>query len=197
MLIATREAFGNQPVLTAAYTGGGPRGTIGGIIGGVIGGVVTKAAGGILERLGGGGAPPPLPSGFGPQPQEGVIGRTISKILPGGMTGYEWTPVNDMTDKVGRPLAVYPAKRESTVGPAGYVMVTMNGERIAMLRGFAIRAGLYSAPPKPPVSGYDMRAIKRAASAGKRVKKLAQTVGFRCERKGAQRAARPAFGRKK
>lgn len=152
---------------------------------------------GLINRF----LPPPPPS-FGPQtpipqPKEGALGRFVSRVLPGGMTGREWTPVNDMTDRVGRPLAVYPAEQSRVVGPSGYVMVTMNGERIAMLRAFAIRAGLYKAPPKPPLSGYDMRAITRAASASKRVKKLAGKVGFRCEKKGTSRAAARPFGKKR
>lgn len=168
-------------------------------VGGSLGGAVaTTILTGLVNRF----LPPPPPS-FGPQqggaprPKEGVIGRTISRLLPGGMTGREWTPVNDMTDRVGRPLAVYPAERTSVVGPAGYVMVTMNGERIAMLKTFATRAGLYKAPPKPPLSGYDMRAINRAASASKRVKKLAGKVGFRCEKKGTGRALARPFTKKR
>lgn len=152
---------------------------------------------GLINRF----LPPPPPS-FGPQtpipqPKEGALGRFVSRVLPGGMTGREWTPVNDMTDRVGRPLAVYPAERTQVVGPSGYVMVTMNGERIAMLKSFAVRAGLYKAPPKPPLSGYDMRAITRAAAASKRVKKLAGKVGFRCERKGTSRAAARPFAKKR
>lgn len=166
---------------------------------GAVAGAATTIASGLINRIAGGGGPPPLPQftpqGRGtpiPQPKEGLLGRLASRLLPGGMTGNEWTPVNDMTDRVGRPLAVYPAERTSVVGPAGYVMVTMNGERIAMLRPFAIRAGLYRPPPKPPLSGYDMRAIQRAHSAAKRVKKLAGKVGFRCEVKGRYRITKGA-----
>lgn len=178
------------PILQSAA-----RTTIGSTIAGAASGAVNTIATGLINRF----LPPPPPT-FGPQggipqPKEGVIGRTISRILPGGMTGREWTPVNDMTDRVGRPIAVYPAEQVSVRGPNGYVMVTMNGQRIAMLRHFAIRAGLYTAPPKPPVSGADMRAITRAAAASKRVRKLAGKVGFRCERKGSVKVLR-AFASK-
>lgn len=161
-------------------------------IGGIVGGAVATIGSGIVDRIFGGApsSPPPVPQGFQiPQPVQGPIGRTISRILPGGRTGREFTAATDLTDRVGRPIAVHPMVRESVVGPSGYVMVNMNGERIAMLKSFAIRAGLYKSPPKPPVSGYDMRAITRAAAAGKRVKKLASKVGFSCVTKGRGRAS--------
>jgi hypothetical protein len=135
--------------------------------------------------------PPGFPPGFAPgggaprpQPREGKVGRTVSRVLPGGMTGREFMPATDMTDRVGRPLAVYPEEVSVTRGPSGYVMVNMNGNRIAMLRPYAIKAGLYSAPPKPPVSGWDMRAITRAKSAKNRVKKLAGKVGLSTKSRG-------------
>lgn len=147
------------------------------------------------------------PPGFGPggfqgtprpRPREGIVGRTVSRIIPGGKTGREFTPVNDMTDRVGRPIAVYPETTEQTRGPSGYVVVTMpsTGEKVAMLRHFAIRAGLYNAPPKPPVSGYDMRAINRANSARKRVKRLATKVGFVCATKGRRAVEYVTKGKK-
>lgn len=161
-------------------------------IGGLVGGAVATIGQNITNRIFGGGpaSPPPIPQGFQiPQPLQGPVGRTISRILPGGKTGREFTAATDLTDRVGRPIAVHPMVRESVVGPSGYVMVNMNGERIAMLKSFAIRAGLYKSPPKPPVSGYDMRAITRAAAAGKRVKKLASKVGFSCVTKGRGRTS--------
>jgi len=159
-------------------------------------GAVTTIATGLINRF-----LPPVPNSFGPQggipqPKEGIIGRTISRIIPGGMTGREWTPATDLTDKIGRPLAVHPAVRESVVGPAGYVVVNYNGQAVAMLRSVAIRAGLYRPPPKPPISGWDLRAINRAASAQKRVKKLAGKVGLVTHRKGAMHRVAMAFGKK-
>lgn len=194
---------GNGPVLF-----GNSRGNEAGLLGAA--GTVIKEVGrsaatgivtGLVNRFLPPG-PPSLPGGQGggtpiPRPREGIIGRTISRLLPGGMTGNEWTPVNDMTDRVGRPLAVYPAERTSVVGPQGYVMVTMNGERIAMLRSFAIRAGLYKAPPKPPLSGYDMRAIQRAHTATKRVKKLASKVGFIVAKRGTAQLKRLGAGKRR
>lgn len=186
-----------------SFAGGGAAGTLMSGVGAAIGGIITSGVNritdGLLSRIG----PPALPANsFGgqtpiPRPVEGAIGRTISRLLPGGLTGYEFTPVNDMTDKVGRPIAVYPRERTSMVGPTGYVVVDYNGEKIAMLRGMAIRAGLYKAPPKPPVSGYDMRAINRAHAATKRVKKLAGKVGFACAKRGTMRKVAVAFGKKK
>ncbi len=140
---------------------------------------------------------PMLPAGFAPQggggrapvPREGVVGRTISRILPGGMTGREFTPVDGVErDKYGRPIAVFGERAERWVGPRGYVLVrdpnNPDAEPVFILKGAARAMGLWSARPKPPVSGWDMRAIQRASAASKRVKKLAGKVGFTCSKKG-------------
>lgn len=140
---------------------------------------------------------PQLPAGFAPQgvprapvPQRGPVRRTIERILPGGRSGREFTPASDTTDKYGRPVAVFPEVADRLVAPAGYVIVYPyataedKGEPVAMLKGAARSMGLWSARPKPPVSGWDMRAINRAHSAQRRVKKLAGKVGFTCAKKG-------------
>lgn len=165
-------------------------GTVAGTVGATIGRYPVLSAGTIA---GAGATLMPSLNPFGPQggsptapqPREGVVGRTISRILPGGMTGREWMPFEGTEiDKYGRPIAVYPAAKEVAVAPPGYVIVTVGDTRIAMLRQAAIAMGLWKAPPKPPISGWDARAIRRAASATKRVKKLAQKVGFNCSKKG-------------
>lgn len=140
------------------------------------------------------GGPPRLPPGFAPQgtqggapvPREGVVGRTISRILPGGMTGREFTPYEGAErDRLGRPIAVYPETVERLNAPTGYVIVRLpDGSPIAMLKGAARAMGLWKGRPKPPVSGWDMRAIARAKSARGRVKKLAGAVGLATKSKG-------------
>lgn len=74
--------------------------------------------------------------------------------------------------------------------PPGYVAVDTDGDGVndaCMLKEYARKFGLYKSRPKPPVSGWDARAIKRAASAKKRVKKLAGSVGFTTTEKGRGR----------
>lgn len=139
---------------------------------------MAAARGGSLR-----GAPPP-PPGYGPRPA-GPIRRTGQRIIPGGRTGRELTPATDMVSKEGLPLAVYPDQRTRLEAPKGYVIVThpVSGEKIAMLRGPAQRAGLFKPRPKPPISGADARAIRQAARAKKRVKKLATNAGFACKPK--------------
>lgn len=132
---------------------------------------------------GGGGSgfgPPPLPGGRQPQ---GVVPRTIQRILPGGRSGRELTPYEGTEyDKIGRPIAVYPEPTQRLYVPPGYVVVNLgtkeNPQQIGMLKGVARAMGLWKARPKPPITGYDARAIRRAASAQKRVKKLAGNVGL-------------------
>lgn len=156
----------------------------------VVGGAVAAGTGAILTRVAGGG-PPALPptgsfapsqgGGGVPRPREGVIGRTISRILPGGLTGYEGVALEGTEyDKYGRPIAVGVEMRERAYAPRGYVVVPgPDGEPIAMLKGAARAMGLWSPKPKPPVSGWDLRAIQRAHRATKRVRKLGRKVGLK------------------
>lgn len=160
--------------------------TVGGAVARTAGGaIVTTAAGaaasGAISRLSRPSLMPPTQGGGfpAPRPREGMIGRTISRTLPGGMTGREFTQYGDGVDKYGRPLAVYPEEVTQVRGPKGYVVVDWDGERVAVQKGVAVKLGLYTPPPKPPVSGWDMRAINRAHSAKKRVGKLAKRVGFK------------------
>lgn len=151
---------------------------------------ITYAGDQIITRMTGRPLGMPLgpPTGsFGaqdPRPREGAIGRTISRILPGGLTGYEGTPVEGTErDRYGRAIAYHADSREQYYAPRGYVLVPNfddpEGPPIAMLRAAAIAMGLWRARPKPPISGYDARAIRRAHSVKKRVAKLAKKVA-RC-----------------
>lgn len=162
----------------------------------VIGGAATAAAGTMITSYAGGGGYPPPPPGYGgqgfgmPQRPEGPISRTISRILPGGMTGKEYAPFEGTEiNRYGQPIAVYPDKAERYKAPRGYVIVYPWGpteQPIAMLKGAARAMGLWHPAPKPPVSGWDMRAITRANSAQKRVKSLAKKVGLKTSsRRGA------------
>ena len=160
-----------------------------GLVGtGVAGTIAAKA---VEERLMGGPTPPPRGAerqmrqggAMAPQPVEGPVGAFVSRMLPGGLTGREWRPVEGVEkDKYGRPIAVYPAKAERMVAPSGYVIVypfpsgNDRGPAVAMLKGAARAMGLWSAKPKPVISGYDTRAIQRAHRAKKRVAKLAKKV---------------------
>lgn len=149
----------------------------------------AAGAGAIIRRVTGGAAP----RGFGPPalpqmptPQRGPVRRTIERVLPGGRSGREFTPYEGTeADKIGRPIAVYPETAERFVAPPGYVIVYPwatrddRGEPLAMLKGAARAMGLWKPKPKPPVSGWDARAIRRAAGATSRVKRLAKSVGLK------------------
>jgi len=177
-----RRLFGSR--------GGARRGAGNDIIRVVGNDAITYGAEGLTQRMTGraGGTPFGPPTGsFGfqdPRPREGAIGRTISRILPGGLTGHELMPVEGTErDKYGRAIALHADTREQFVAPRGYVLVPNfedpEGPPIAMLRGAAIAMGLWRARPKPPISGYDARAIRRAHAVKKRVAKLAKKVA-RC-----------------
>lgn len=156
------------------------------------GGVAAAGATSIITRVTGGmGGPPGLPptGSFGPggqypRPREGVVGRTVSRMLPGGLTGYEGVALDGTEyDKYGRPIAVGVEMRERAYAPPGYVIVQTEDGPIAMLKGAARAMGLWQGKPKPPVSGWDMRAIGRAARAKKRVRKLGSKVGLKLSAK--------------
>lgn len=171
---ATRQAFGSAAKKVA---------------GGVAVGVATTAIG---SKMGGGflPAPPPPPATFGatpqgggivPRPREGIVGRTVSRILPGGMTGYEGVALEGTEyDRYGRPIAVGAEMVERVRAVPGYVVIrnpNMNdGEPFLMLKGAARAMGLWHPKPKPLVSGYDVRAAQRAHRMKKKVKKFAAKV---------------------
>lgn len=151
--------------------------------GAVVGSILTRTAGQNGPPIGG---PPtgsflpttmPTRSGtFAPQPVEGVVGRTVSKLLPGGMTGYEYAPLAGTEyDKWGRPIAVGPVVVQRYKAPTGYVIVKNDqGEAIALLKGPARAMGLWHPRKKPLISIRDSSAIQRAHSAKKRIAKIAK-----------------------
>lgn len=168
---AVRKLFGTAARRAAAAGAGG-----------IATGVAIDA---VNDRMRGFGpsAPPQGGQRRQPEPMEGMVGRGVSRLLPGGLSGREYTPVKGTErDKYGRPIAVYPERRDRMVGPSGYVIVypfrqgNDTGDPVAMLKGAARAMGLWSAKPKPVVSGYDTRAIARAHRAKKRVAKLAKKV---------------------
>lgn len=171
----------------------------GGLVGkiGAVAGVVGSAAAGIGSLFGGSKTLPPKPSYGSPpgppalpggrQPAPGVTGiitRLGERIIPGGRTGRELTPYEGTErDKLGRPIAVHPDTTSRLYAPPGYVIVNMGTAEspmpLAVLKGVARSMGLWKPRPKPPISGYDARAIRRAQRAQTRVKKLAGDVGLR------------------
>lgn len=184
-----RQALGAARATGARTIGGAIVRTAGGA---VVAGAATSAAGAAYDRLRRPGLTPPpgfapqggMPQGGAPRPREGVVGRTISRVLPGGMTGREFMPYGDLTDKYGRPIAVYPEEIAQVRGPRGYVVVNYNGERVAIQSRVAQKMGLYTPPAKPPITGADMKAIRRANSARKRVQRTAKMVGLKGCKKG-------------
>lgn len=158
----------------------------------VVGGLGAVAVGqgiGVITRMAGTiGGPPALPptgsfaqggGGYAaPRPREGIIGRTVSKILPGGMTGYEWAPLDGVEhDKYGRPIAVGPAEQTRLVAPRGYVIVRDPSDpdnAVAMLKGPARAMGLWHPRQKPLISVGDSNCIRRAHGAKRRIAKIAK-----------------------
>lgn len=60
--------------------------------------------------------------------------------------------------------------------PKGYVMVDVNGQKVAMLEGAARQFRLWRPRRKPPITAADLAAINRAARAKKRIKALDKKV---------------------
>jgi hypothetical protein len=123
---------------------------------------------------------PGLPYAQGGRQPAGTLTRLGQRIVPGGKTGRELMPYGGTEyDRLGRPIAVHPELIERHYAPPGYVIVQMGDTKIGMLKGVARSMGLWKGRPRPPISGYDARAIRRAASAQKRVQKLGRDVGLR------------------
>lgn len=163
-------------------------------IGGVVLGPIGRRVGGFIEDTFGGRRPqqpltpnvPALPTD--PRtPKPGVRGR-IERILPGGRSGYFHDPVDADFQAVVEPVM---AERISC--PRGYVAVDTDGDGVndaCMEKTLAKKYGYWKPRPKPPISGWDAKAIRRADAARKRVKKLANKVGFTATEKGRGRTTR-------
>lgn len=157
-------------------------GIIGGIIGGTGGGVIGKIGDWIGDQFDGDEPRPPGLPALPPMPQLPAMptpgfGGVVERVLPGGRSGY-----------LGMPMPVIEVEyEERATVPRGYVVVTVNGEKVGMLKELARKYGLWKPRPKPPVSGWDARAITRAARAQKKVKNLAGKVGYTCKPKGRGR----------
>lgn len=192
------------------------KGAITGAIGGfATGGVMGGIMGGITGAFTGSRPPPGMPAP--PMiPTPGLPGA-IQRTLPGGRSGYQPAPgysipkpgargaierilpfgSTGMIDSQIAPI-VQPEEETRLKAPRGYVIVTLpDGNKVGMLKVLARKYGLWKPRPKPPVSGWDMKAINRAAGAKKRVKKLAGKVGFTATEKGrARRSSGKSCGHK-
>lgn len=184
--LAARLAGRAVGALGARAFGSGARRAAGAVGGAIVGGVAVDA---LSQRMGGGlRGLPSLPGmalqGGGrrvPAPREGIFGRTMSRVLPGGKSGYEGVPLNQTEyNKYGQPIAVGAEAVERYVVPSGYVLIrdarVNDGEPFGLLRGAARAMGLWHPKPKPLISGYDTRAIQRAHRVKRKVAKIAKRV---------------------
>lgn len=176
---------------TALARRGVIRGSVGRALGGRAGVATAVAVPTAIGIQRGRPVPRQGPPGVPRLPQGGA-GGVARRVLPGGRSGYTYDPydLNTPTDKLGRPVAVHPETTERISCPPGYVAVDLDGDGIkdaCVIKGVARSMGLWKSRPKPPISGYDARAIKRAERAKKRVKKLAGNVGYTCSPKGRRK----------
>jgi len=64
--------------------------------------------------------------------------------------------------------------------PKGYVMVTCNGQPVAMLKSIAKDMGYWKRRPKPPMSASEWKTLRTAKRVTAKSKRIAQTAGFKC-----------------
>ena len=135
--------------------------------------------------------PPPVPQRT---PQGGVVG-TLRRAIPGGRSGYTYDryDLNTPSDKLGRPVAVHPELKERISCPPGYVGVDLDGDGVkdaCVLKGVARAMGLFHSRPKPPVSGYEARAVRTAKAVKSRVARLARSTGLHVSSSRPERGGR-------
>lgn len=125
--------------------------------------------------------------------QEG-LGGTIARTLPGGNTGVLGQGGQAVIGAFGTP-GMLPAQvgvinnRPILRCPRAMVL---GADDVCYAKGSLPRQFRKWKPAtRPAVSGGDVRAIRQAASAKNRVKKLAQNVGFSVANKGARRSCAP------
>ena len=164
-------------------------GALGGAIGGGIAGPVGGAIGqGIGSALGAG--IPTLPS----RPMQTSVQQfdpTMALLFAGRRGGQQRDLI--LAAMSGEPLTItkQPMVEQRLKAPPGYVIVTLpaafGGGKTAMLKPLARKAGLYKPRKKPVISYAEGQAIKRAARAKNKVKKLAQSSGYSVQVKGSAR----------
>lgn len=172
----------------------GPVGTAVSTIGRLLPGGGTQ----VLPAGGGFGFAPGCPEGFrvdanGRCVREG-IGGAIERFLPGGQTGVLGQGGTAVIGAFGTP-GVLPAQvgviNGNPIFRCPRAMV-LGADNVCYAKGSLPRQFRKWKPgTRPAVSGGDVRAIRQAASAKRRVKKLAQNVGFSCAPKGRARSCPP------
>lgn len=139
----------------------------------------------------GGGSPAlagnPCPTGFewdGSRCVQTGVRGTIERFLPGGETGTGADVYGQaVIGAFGKPALVPFVEAQPTRRcPPGAVL----GKDNLCYDRRSIRNSdrKWPKPPKPPITVADRKAIRRAASAQNRVKRLAGDVGFTCRPKG-------------
>lgn len=125
------------------------------------------------------------------------IRGTIERTLPGGSTGFLPMTVETPQATIGAfglpaalPAQVGTIRRsDGTQGPIlrcspGMVLGKDDLCYPKQVLGRRGRFRKYPAPQRPPITAADAAAIRKAASARNRVKKLAGDVGFKCSVRG-------------
>ena len=76
--------------------------------------------------------------------------------------------------------------------PKGYVLVTCNGQRVAMLKEIAVKMGYWKRRRKPPMSASEWKTLTTAKRVMKKSKRIAETAGFRCSTSSSRRRSTSA-----
>lgn len=113
--------------------------------------------------------PPPLQGPF----EGGPFGGNDPREIPGPLPVVATSGV---TNKDGMPITAAASLETRIKCPSGYVAVTdrNTGARGCMLKGVAIRMGMWKASPKPPISVRDWNALKTADRVAKKLENIAK-----------------------
>lgn len=109
---------------------------------------------------------------------------TLGDLFPGGDPGVTPAGGNAVMGAFGLP-AMTPVTQSRIVRNCGPGMV-LGKDNLCYPRSILSRRSKFRKwrqPPRPPVTSGDVKAIRRAARAKKRVKGLAKDVGFSCKKR--------------
>lgn len=117
----------------------------------------------------------------------GQFGQAVYDLVygspsPGGLPTLPSTGngSNLPADPRLQPPVTTPVATTTMRAPRGYVVVTWNGQKVAMLKTLARHYGLWSPRKKPPISASDWGKLKTAKRVERKAKTIAKTAGFHC-----------------
>jgi hypothetical protein len=124
-------------------------------------------------------------SPFGGAPSQSLV--SLDEVLDAVGLGDDEVDVGQGASQpgvnsMGCPIYVTPRQETRLRAPRGYVIVTENGVKKAMLKEAARSCGLWKPNPKPVMTASDAKTLKKAARLQAKVDRVAKMANAVCSK---------------